>query len=211
MLSRAKTPCTLKPVDLDGAIIGGGAVGLASALALAERGATVCVLERESRLGHATSTRNSGVIHAGIYYPAGTLKATLCVEGRDRMYAFCDAHHVPHQRCGKLVVAHNEAELGGLETIRQRAIANGVSVELVDQRFIRAKEPHVTGAIAALWSPDSGIVQAEALVKTLAALCRDREVALLVGSPLVDAAAREGAIELVTPHERIVAGTVVNA
>jgi len=198
-------------ISVDVAVIGGGVTGLASALALAERGASVCVLERESRAGHATSTRNSGVIHAGLYYPAGTLKATLCVEGRDRLYAFCTEHDIPHQRCSKLVVAHDEAEIGQLEQLHARATGNGVRTTLVDQKFVREREPQVTAAIAALWSPDTGIVQAEALVRTLARLCREREVALLVGSPLLDAQSRGDAMELATPHERFEARTVVNA
>lgn len=197
--------------EIDVAVIGAGVSGLASALALAARGASVAVLEREPRAGHGTSTRNSGVIHAGLYYPAGSLKATLCVEGRDRLYAFCAEHDIPHRRCGKLVVAHNEDEIDALEQLKARALGNGVDVEMVDQRFIREREPHVTGAVAALWSPDTGIVQAEALVKTLANLCRDRNVALLFASPLIAAHPRHEGIEIVTPHETFEASTVVNA
>jgi L-2-hydroxyglutarate oxidase LhgO len=198
-------------VDIDVAVIGGGVVGLASALALSERGASVCVLERESRLGHATSTRNSGVIHAGLYYPPGSLKATLCIEGRDRLYAFCEKHDVPHQRCGKLVVPADDHELDDLQRLSENALRNGVRVDIVDRAFIRAREPHVLAAGTALWSPDSGIVQSEAYVKTLARLCTDRDVALVVGSPLLDARSRSDAIALVTPHETIDARTVVNA
>jgi L-2-hydroxyglutarate oxidase LhgO len=198
-------------MDVDVAVIGGGVVGLAAALALAERGASVALLEREPRVGQGTSTHNSGVIHAGLYYPAGSLKATLCVEGRDRLYAFCEQHQVPHRRCGKLVVAHDDREIEDLHRLHARALGNGVSVSLVDQAFIRAREPHVTGAIAAIWSPDSGIVEAEALVKTLARLCRDRDVAMLVGSPLIDAVSRRDGMEIVTPHERFDVRTVVNA
>ena len=186
-------------------------VGLAAALAVAEAGGSVCVLEKEPRLGHGTSTRNSGVIHAGLYYPAGTLKARLCVEGRDRLYAFCAEHGVPHERCGKLVVATAEAELPELEHLHARATGNGVRCEIVDRAFIRDREPHATSAIAALWSPDTGIVQAEALVKTLARLCRDRDVALLAGSPLLDARPSGTGVALTTPHETIDAATVVNA
>jgi L-2-hydroxyglutarate oxidase LhgO len=198
-------------MDIDVAVIGGGVVGLASALALAERGATVCVLERESRAGHGTSTRNSGVIHAGLYYPPGSLKATLCVEGRDRLYAFCERYGVPHRRCGKLVVAHTAEEATAIEQLEQRAHANGASAAIVDRQFILQREPHVTGSIAALWSPDSGIVQAEALVRALVTLCRERDVALLYGSPLVRATSTNGAVELVTPHEQFSAATIVNA
>lgn len=198
--------------EIDVAVIGAGVTGLASALSLAERGASVAVLERHARPGHETSTRNSGVIHAGLYYPPGSLKAQLCVDGRDRLYEFCARYHVPHRRCGKLVVGHTTAEIAELEQLKKRAITNGVtSVKLVDQKFIREREPHVTGAIAALWSPDTGIVQSEALVKTLANVCRDRDVAVLVGSPLIGAEQSADGIRLVTPHEEFTAATVVNA
>ncbi len=196
---------------VDVAVIGGGVTGLASALALAQRGASVCLLEREPRPGRATSTHNSGVIHAGLYYPTGSLKAQLCVEGRDRLFTFCAEHRVPHVRCGKLVIAADEHEVAVLETLRLKSHANGVtSVDLVDADFIAAKEPNVR-AVAALWSPDSGILEAEALVKALEHLCRDHDVAALVGSPLVGATTTPDGIELATPHETFVAGTVVNA
>jgi L-2-hydroxyglutarate oxidase LhgO len=198
-------------MDVDVAVVGAGVVGLASALALADRGATVCVLEREARAGHGTSTRNSGVIHAGLYYPPGTLKAQLCVEGRDRLYAFCARHDVPYVRCGKLVVAHDDTEIAALEALRVRALANGAAATLVDRDFIRAREPHVTGSVAALWSPDTGIVQAEAFVRALVDLCKARDVALLIGSPLTGAEQDGGVMRLTTPHERFEAGTVVNA
>ena len=97
---------------IDVAVIGGGVSGLASARAIAQRGLSVCVIERHPRPGLDTSTHNSGVIHAGLYYPAGTLKARLCVEGRQLMYEFCERHHIPHVRSGKLVVAHDEHEIG---------------------------------------------------------------------------------------------------
>jgi L-2-hydroxyglutarate oxidase LhgO len=195
---------------VDVAVIGGGVTGLASALSLAERGASVCVLEREPRTGRATSTHNSGVIHAGLYYPTGSLKARLCVEGRDRLYAFCAAHRIPHSRGGKLVIAGDDREAAQLAPLQKKAEENGVAVTLVDAAFIKAREPNVR-AVAALWSPDSGILEAEALVKTLERLCRDRDVAIVVGSPLTGASTHGEGIELVTPHERFVAGTVVNA
>src|SRR5688500_1898035 len=135
-------------VSVDVAVIGAGVTGLASALALAARGASVCVLEREGKTGRATSTHNSGVIHAGIYYPTGSLKAQLCVEGRDRLYAVCPEHRVPHARCGKLIVAADDQEVIKLEALRQKAVANGVNVALVDTAFIRAREPHVHGRAA---------------------------------------------------------------
>lgn len=197
--------------EIDVAVIGGGVVGLSCALALAERGASVCVVERESRPGRGTSTRNSGVIHAGIYYPQGSLKARLCVEGRNRLYAFCEEHRVPYRRCGKLLVAAHESEVAELERLLARGKANDVmSLEMVDADFVRRREPHVH-ATAALWSPDTGVVEAEALVSTLTRLCRDKGVAVLVGTPLVDATQVTTGVEVVTPHERFVASTVVNA
>ena len=195
---------------VDVAIVGGGVTGLASALALAERGASVCLLEREPRPGRATSTHNSGVIHAGLYYPTGSLKARLCVEGRDRMYEFCSTHRVPHARCGKLVIAADDHEVEALHALQKKAEDNGVAVQFVDAAFIKSKEPNVR-AVAALWSPDTGIVEAEAFVKTLEHLCREKDVAIVVGSPLIGAATSADGIELVTPHERFVAAAVVNA
>src|ERR671934_349487 len=103
---------------IDVAVIGAGVTGLASARALARRGLSVCVLERHPRPGLDTSTHNSGVIHAGIYYPAGTLKARLCVEGRRQLYEFCARYDVPHKKCGKLIVAHDDGEIRQLEELK---------------------------------------------------------------------------------------------
>src|SRR5712691_402359 len=152
---------------IDAAVIGGGVTGLAAASAIAARGLLVCVLERHRLPGMDTSTHNSGVIHAGIYYPAGSLKARLCVEGRGLMYEFCARHGVPHVRSGKLVVAHDEHEVEALEALRRRGEGNGVTgLEIVDRAFIVAREPAVNTRFA-LWSPDSGIVNAEEFVKAL--------------------------------------------
>ena len=196
---------------IDVAVIGAGVVGLASALAIARDGRSVCVLERERRPGLGTSTHNSQVIHAGIYYPAGSLKARLCVEGARLLYEFCARYQVPHRRTGKLIVAHDDREVDALDALRTRAIANGVQgMELVDERFIRAREPHVH-AKAALFSPNTGVVEAEALIGTLARLCAERDVFLLPGSPLTGADSTADGIELSTPAESIVARSVVNA
>ncbi len=196
---------------IDAVVVGAGAVGLSAALAIARRGHSVCVLEREPRPGMGTSTHNSQVIHAGIYYPPGTLKAKHCVEGARRLYEFCEAYRVPYARCGKLIVAPTQAEVETLESLLARGEANGVSgLRIVDRAFIRTREPHISGETALL-SPETGIVEAEALVNTLAKLCRQHEAAILPASPLTGADVREDGIELRTPAETIVARTVVNA
>ena len=196
---------------IDTAVIGGGVVGLAAALAVARRGRSVCVLEKEPRPGMGTSTHNSQVIHAGIYSPTGSLKARHCVDGARMLYEFCAAHGVPHRRCGKLIVAHDERDIPALEALRTKAIENGVEgLELVDSAAIRRREPNVRVA-AALLSPNSGILEAEALVRTLARLVTEREGVLLPGTPLNGAEPTRDGIELVTPSERIHARSVVNA
>lgn len=191
-------------------VVGGGVVGLAIAQAVATVDRSVCVLERHPKMGMETSTHNSGVIHAGIYYPAGSLKAQLCVEGNARLYAFCERHGVPHKRCGKLIVATEEHELPDLHALRAKATANGVAIELVDRAFVRAREPHVE-AVAALFSPNTGIVEPETLVRVLAGLCSDQDVFLLPGTPMTGATVCGDAIVADTPHEQIRALIVINA
>jgi L-2-hydroxyglutarate oxidase LhgO len=196
---------------IDVAVIGGGVSGLAVARAVAQRDLSVCILERHARPGLDTSTHNSGVIHAGIYYPADSLKARLCTEGRRLLYAFCAEHHVPHKRCGKLIVAHDDSELGALDALWKRGTANGVErLELVDRAFIARREPSIQ-AVAGIYSPESGSVEAEELVKTLLRTGQAAGVIFLPDTPLKGASLNRHGIELDTGRETILAGTVVNA
>src|SRR6266542_3171566 len=132
---------------IDVLVVGAGVTGLAAAGQIAAAGLSVAVADPHPRPGMETSTHNSGVIHAGIYYPAGSLKARLCVEGRDLMYAFCARHGVPHVRSGKLVVAHDAGELHELEALLARGTANGVDgLCIVERDFMTAREPAISGA-----------------------------------------------------------------
>ena len=196
---------------IDVAVIGAGVAGLASGRALATRGLSVCVLERHPRPGLDTSTHNSGVIHAGIYYPAGTLKARLCVEGCRLLYEFSAQQGVPHVKCGKLIVAHDDAEIHQLEALKARGEENGVpGLTLVDRAFIDAREPAVS-AVAALWSPETGVIDAEELVKTLLRTAIDADMMFLPGTRLLGADRESDGMVLRTERETIHARVVVNA
>jgi L-2-hydroxyglutarate oxidase LhgO len=151
--------------DCGVAVVGAGVVGLAVAARLAAR-TSVVVLERHSRHGTETSSRNSEVIHAGLYAPTGSLKARLCVEGSRMLYEFCGRHAVPHRRTGKLVVAAAEAEEAALDALLERGRDNGVELERLGEDAAHALEPHVV-AVGALHSPNSGIVSAHGLMDAL--------------------------------------------
>ena len=196
---------------IDVAVVGGGVTGLAAARAIAGRGLSTCVLERHPRPGLETSTHNSGVIHAGIYYPAGTLKASLCVEGRRLLYEFCATHGVSHARTGKIIVASEHQEIAALEALLVRGQANGVEgLALVDSAFVAAREPSVH-AVAALYSPESGIVDAEELVTTLLRQGEAAGVIFLPGTRLLGADRSSEGMAIRTERETILAHQVVNA
>lgn len=153
---------------VDAVVVGAGAVGLAVGRALARQGREVIVLEKETAIGQGVSSRNSEVIHAGLYYAPGSLKARLCVAGQAMLYALCERHNVPHQRCGKLVVATDTAQHAALERIAQTAAANGVPVEWKTGEQTRAMEPALQ-ATGALWSPNTGIVDSHAYMLAIQA------------------------------------------
>ncbi len=159
-------------MDADCVVIGAGVVGLACARELAARGREVVLIERHERFGVETSSRNSEVIHAGIYYPTGSLKAQLCARGNRSLYAWCEAHGVPHARLGKLIVATAEEEEPKLDQILRQAVENGVtSLQRFAPSQVRRLEPHVH-ATHALWSPDTGIVDSHQLMASLQADAR---------------------------------------
>ena len=197
--------------SIDVLVVGAGVTGLASALAVALQSRSVCLIDRHPRPGLDTSTHNSGVIHAGLYYPAGTLKARLSVEGRRLLYQFCARHAVPHARCGKLVVAVESEEAAKLAALYEQGVGNGVEgLELVDSSFVRSREPHVH-AIAALHSSASGIVDAEQLVRALLRAGEHAGVTFLPGTRLMGADRAPGGLLVRTDREVIFARQVVNA
>ncbi len=176
----------------DVAVIGAGVVGLACAAELTRAGKSVVVLERGERVGAETSSRNSGVIHAGLYYPEGTLKALCCVEGRDALYERCARLGIPHRKVGKLVVATTESEIPTLERIRDRAVANGAGgIEWRDASAIADLEPRVH-AVAGIWSPNTGIVDAHALVESYRAEAESAGGVVALRTDVVGLALRPG-------------------
>lgn len=170
--------------EVDAVVIGAGVVGLACARQLAEAGREVLVLERETTFGTGISARNSEVIHAGLYYLPGSLKAQLCVQGRQALYAYCAERGVAHRRIGKLVVASRAPQLPALEAIAARARANGVDdLRLLDAAGVRTLEPELDAA-GALFSPATGIVDSHGLMLALLADAERHGAVLAVASPV---------------------------
>src|SRR5262245_20184154 len=149
--------------DIESVVVGAGVVGLAVARTLAEQGCEVMVLEQHELIGSETSSRNSEVIHAGIYYPPGSLRARLCVRGKELLYRFCAENNVTHARCGKLLVATHQGQLGQLAAIRHTAVNNGVTdLEAIGAEAARALEPDLA-CVAALLSPSTGVLDSHGL------------------------------------------------
>lgn len=177
---------------MDVLVVGAGVVGLAVARALALRGHGVVVAERTEGIGSGVSSRNSEVVHGGMYYPAGSLRARHCVEGRRLLYAFCESHGVPHRRTGKLIVAASEAERPAIEAIFSRGVANGVEeLTLLSGAEARALEPNLA-CVAAVLSPQTGIVDSHALMLALRGAIEDHGGAIAFHTP-VQRLTREGA------------------
>lgn len=199
------------PARCDLAVVGAGVLGLAVARELIARHPrlSVCVLERERRVGAHQSSHNSGVIHAGIYYEPGSLKARLCVEGARELYRYCERHGIEHRRCGKLIVARHADEMGRLGELHRRGLANGVSgLRLLQAGEIAQFEPHARGA-AALHSPDTGVVDFGALTRALARGVSERGGAVVGGCEVRAVSAGARALELRHREGTVAAGNAI--
>ncbi len=172
---------------VEAVVVGAGVIGLAIARALALRGVQVLLLEKEAIIGNGTSSRSSEVIHAGLYYPPGSLKALLCVSGRRQLYQYCGERGVPHLRCGKLVVATDASEDAYLDHLRQRAEMNGVEeIALIGTTALQTLEPHLRGT-SALLSRSSGIVDSHALMLSYQADAEAAGCTVVLRTPVLEA------------------------
>jgi (S)-2-hydroxyglutarate dehydrogenase len=195
----------------DVVVVGGGIVGLATSLRLLEArpGLRIAILEKERELATHQSGHNSGVLHAGLYYEPGSLKARLCREGKAAVEAFAKTHDIPFERCGKLVVALDESELERLAAVRERALANGVpGLEEVGPERIRELEPHAAG-IRGLWSPETGIIDFWQVALAMAADLRGSGVAILTDREVRGLDERGDEIIVSTAGGEVRAGLVV--
>jgi glycerol-3-phosphate dehydrogenase len=192
-------------------IIGGGVVGCAIARALSKRWSDVFVLEALPKIGMGASTRNSGVIHSGLYYVPGSLKARHCIRGNQLTYEFCAAHSVPHRRTGKLVVASAPAEAEELAALKKNGEANGVeNMRLIDRAGIRAREPHVEG-FQAIEIPSTGIVGSEELVKAHARIATDQGAHIVVHAKVERLEPSRDGIRITSTAGEIEARCLVNS
>ena len=199
--------------QVDSLVIGAGAVGLAVARALAASGRETIVVEAQPAIGQGVSSRNSEVIHAGLYYATGSLKAQLCVRGKELLYELCASHGVSHRRCGKLVVATTDSEAGALRVLQDRAGANGVPVEWLDAAQAKALEPALN-CVAALLSPSTGIVDSHGFMLALQGDLERAGGMVALGSPAAAAVLGQGG----APHvvrmrdgSEVAAREIVNA
>lgn len=198
----------------DSIVVGAGVVGIAIARALALAGREVVVIEAAEGIGTQTSSRNSEVIHAGIYYSKDSLKARFCVAGREALYRFCAERGVPHRRTGKLIVATDRNQAGSLEKIRAQAAANGVTdLRLLDAREANALEPELR-CVAALLSPSTGIVDSHACMLAMQAEAEAHGAVFVFNTPVEGGTVRDEGIELTLGGRdpvRVLTRTVVNS
>lgn len=209
MVSERPLADITQPIDV--AIVGAGIVGLATAYRLLERlpDLRVAILEKEPEVARHQSGHNSGVVHAGIYYAPGSLKARLCTEGKADLEAFVERHGIPLERCGKLIVALTDDELPRLESLRERAMANAVpGLEEVGAERIREIEPHAAG-VRGLWSPTTGIVDFRRVALAFAAEVRDRGGSIVTGATVLAIRANGSRRIVETTRGAVDAGCVI--
>lgn len=196
--------------SFDVVVIGGGIVGMATAMALLGRKPrTLAVLEAESDLAAHQTGRNSGVLHSGIYYKPGSLKATLCVQGRDAMVRFCEERGVPTEICGKVIVATRDEELPALEMLAERGAKNGVRVSRCGVSELREREPAVRGR-AALYVPDTGIVSYAEVTRAMAGVVQERGGDVRLGARVMGIAAEARAFVIETARGTVTARNIIN-
>jgi L-2-hydroxyglutarate oxidase LhgO len=196
---------------LDCVIAGAGVVGLAIARSLAKSGREVLVLESEPQIGMHASSRNSEVIHAGLYYPEDSLKARLCMTGKAMLYRYCEAHQVGHKRIGKLIVAARQVDISKLEAIERQARLNGVDdVRFLDAAESRELEPDVVGD-GALWSPSTGIVDSHQLMMALQAEIETASGMVVLNSKVTNLVLEDGELQFDTGGETFLCKTLVNS
>ena len=193
----------------DIAIVGGGLVGLATAYHLSSEGVRIVVLEKEAAVAQHQSGRNSGVIHAGVYYRPGSQKARLSRSGKAALEAFCDAEGIPTTRSGKVVVAVSRDEVPRLRQLEQRARANGVDVEAIGPERLREIEPHATG-VEALWVPETGVVEFGTVAARLAELLIERGVEIRTETEVVGGRESTADIELDTTGGAVRTDVLIN-
>jgi L-2-hydroxyglutarate oxidase LhgO len=195
---------------VDAVVIGAGVVGLAVARALALRGHETLILEAAEQHGTQTSSRNSEVIHAGIYYPPGSLKARLCVAGRERLYSFCEHNGIGHQRCGKLIVATSAAQLQQVNRIHAAAHANGVTLSILDRAEALKLEPELS-CVGALHSPATGVIDSHAYMMALLGQAQNHGATLICDSRVTELQLEGGGIAVCVNDTRVRARTVINS
>jgi L-2-hydroxyglutarate oxidase LhgO len=198
----------------DCVVVGAGVIGLAVARALALAGREVIVLEAGDCIGSGISSRNSEVIHAGIYYPADSLKAKLCVAGRKQLYAYCETHHVPFIKCGKFIVATEEQQQSKLQVILEKARVNGVDdMVLLDQQAMRRREPKIK-CLSALLSPSTGLIDSHTYMLALQADLEEAGGVVVFNAAVSEGAVINDVLELTVQSgdssSRLAAATVVN-
>lgn len=200
---------TLESIDY--AVIGGGLVGLATARALkiAEPHANIVLLEKEAKAAQHQSGRNSGVLHSGVYYPKGSQKADLCIRGRHALIEYCKERGIVYKLCGKVIVAHEEDQISELEALADRGRTNGLATRVIDQAELKEIEPYAKG-LAAVWVPETGIVDFSAVAKALVKELNEMGIAIKFGYQVHSLSVRSNSLEVSGSRGKFNTGYAIN-